>query len=165
MFEQWCKLFYEQLYEAGHDMCILTKSSLIFHLVYVWSGALLVWLYSLYYEWSIVTGPAKINHMSAKNCRFFSFLLYHNLWTIYSTKIKSLSLLQNHSNNHNTFGKGWLASWIFHITCTRIMSITKAAECKVGRKTHSTALKLARGSRRMLPKKIQNLPSWGWIWK
>ena len=96
--------------------------------------------------------------MSAKNCRFFSFLLYHNLRTIYSNEIKSLSLLQNHNNIHTTFGKGWLASWIFHIICTRIMSITKAAECKVGSKTHSTALKLARGSRRMLPKNFKICP-------
>ena len=26
-----------------------------------------------------VTGPAKINHVSIKNCQFFSSLLYHNL--------------------------------------------------------------------------------------
>ena len=38
------------------------------------------------------------------------------------------------------------------------MSITKAAECKVGSKTHSTALKLARGSRGMLPKNFKICP-------
>ena len=37
----------------------------------------------------------------------------------------------NDSNNHTTFGKGWLASQIFHIRI-RIMSITIAAEFKVG---------------------------------
>ena len=42
-----------------------------------------------------VTGPAKINHVSAKNHRFLACLLYHNLITIYTTTIKSLSLLQN----------------------------------------------------------------------
>ena len=93
-----------------------------------------------------------------KKLPIFSFLLYHNLRTIYSNEIKSPSLLQNHNNIHTTFGKGWLASWIFHITCTRIMSITIAAECKVGSKTHSTALKLARWSRRMLPKNFKIFP-------
>ena len=38
------------------------------------------------------------------------------------------------------------------------MSITIAAECKVGSKTHSTALKLARGSRRLLPKNFKICP-------
>ena len=42
-----------------------------------------------------VTGPAKINHVSAKNCRFFLSLLYHNLQTVYTNTVKSLSLLQN----------------------------------------------------------------------
>ena len=43
---------------------------------------------------SYVTGPAKINHMSAKNCQFLACLLYHNL-TIYTTTTNSSSLLQN----------------------------------------------------------------------
>ena len=42
-----------------------------------------------------VTGPAKSDHVSAKNRRFLPFLLYHNLLTIYTTAIKSSSLLQN----------------------------------------------------------------------
>ena len=42
-----------------------------------------------------VTWPAKINHLSAKNCRFLLSLLYHDLITIYTTATKSLSLLQN----------------------------------------------------------------------
>ena len=42
-----------------------------------------------------VTGPAKIDHVSAKNCRFLVCLLYHNLITIYTTATKSSSLLQN----------------------------------------------------------------------
>ena len=42
-----------------------------------------------------MTGPAKIDHVSAKNCRFLACLLYHNLITIYTTATKSSSLLQN----------------------------------------------------------------------
>ena len=42
-----------------------------------------------------VTGPAKIDHVSAKNRRFVACLLYHNLITIYTTATKSSSLLQN----------------------------------------------------------------------
>ena len=42
-----------------------------------------------------VTGPAKIDHVSAKNCQFLACLLYHNLITIYTTATKSSSLLQN----------------------------------------------------------------------
>ena len=41
-----------------------------------------------------VTGPAKIDHLSAKNHRFLACLFYHNL-TIYTTATKSSSLLQN----------------------------------------------------------------------
>ena len=40
-----------------------------------------------------VTGPAKIDHVSAKNRQFLVCLLYHNL--IYTTATKSSSLLQN----------------------------------------------------------------------
>ena len=40
-----------------------------------------------------VTGPAKINHVSAKDRRFFPSLLYHNVRTVYTNAIKSLSLL------------------------------------------------------------------------
>ena len=42
-----------------------------------------------------VTGPAKINHLSAKNHWFCSSLVYHNMITIYTTAIKSSSLMQN----------------------------------------------------------------------
>ena len=42
-----------------------------------------------------VTGPAKIDHLSAKDCRFLACLLYHNLITIYTIATESLSLLQN----------------------------------------------------------------------
>ena len=42
-----------------------------------------------------MTGPTKINQVSANNCQFWSSLLYHNLQTIYISTIKSLSLLQN----------------------------------------------------------------------
>ena len=42
-----------------------------------------------------VTGLAKIDHLSAKNCQFLTCLLYHNLTTIFTTAIKSSSLLQN----------------------------------------------------------------------
>ena len=42
-----------------------------------------------------VTGPAKIDHVSAKNRRFLACLLYHNFITIYTTATKSSSLLQN----------------------------------------------------------------------
>ena len=42
-----------------------------------------------------VTGPAKIDHVSAKNRQFLACLLYHNLKTIYTTATKSSSLLQN----------------------------------------------------------------------
>ena len=44
---------------------------------------------------SYVTGPAKIDHVSAKNRQFLACLLYHNLITIYTTATKSSSLLQN----------------------------------------------------------------------
>ena len=44
---------------------------------------------------SNVTGPAKIDHVSAKNCRFLACLLYHNLRTVYITATKSSSLLKN----------------------------------------------------------------------
>ena len=40
-----------------------------------------------------VTGPAKTDHLSTKNCRFLGCLLYHNLITIYTTVIRSSSLL------------------------------------------------------------------------
>ena len=43
----------------------------------------------------IVTGPVKIDHLSAKELSIFSFLLYHNFITIYTTTTKSSSLLQN----------------------------------------------------------------------
>ena len=42
-----------------------------------------------------VTRPAKINHLSTKNCRFYLFLLYHTFITIYTTTTKSPSPLQN----------------------------------------------------------------------
>ena len=42
-----------------------------------------------------VTGPAKIDHLSAKNHRLLACLLHHNLITIYTTGTKSSSLLQN----------------------------------------------------------------------
>ena len=42
-----------------------------------------------------VTGPAKIDRVSAKNHRFLACLLYHNLITIYTTATKASSLLQN----------------------------------------------------------------------
>ena len=42
-----------------------------------------------------VTGPAKIDHLSTKNCWFLLSLLYHNLITIDITTIKSSSQLQN----------------------------------------------------------------------
>ena len=42
-----------------------------------------------------VTGPAKINHVSAKKSPIFPYLLYHNLRTVCTNTIKSLSLLQN----------------------------------------------------------------------
>ena len=42
-----------------------------------------------------VTGPAKIDHVSAKNRRVLACLLYHNLLTIYTTATKCSSLLQN----------------------------------------------------------------------
>ena len=40
-------------------------------------------------------GPAKIDHLRAKNRRFLACLLYHNLITIDTTETKSSSLLQN----------------------------------------------------------------------
>ena len=49
-------------------------------------------------------GPVKIDHLSAKNRRFLVCLLYHNLITIYTTAMKSLSLLQN------------LMSYLMHVT-------------------------------------------------
>ena len=42
-----------------------------------------------------VTRRAKIDHVSAKNCRFLACLLYHNLITSYTTATKSSPLLQN----------------------------------------------------------------------
>ena len=42
-----------------------------------------------------VTGPANIDHVSAKNRRFLVCLLYHNFISIYTTATKSSSLLQN----------------------------------------------------------------------
>ena len=42
-----------------------------------------------------VTGPAKINHLNAKNCQFCSYLLCHNLITIHTTTTKALTILQN----------------------------------------------------------------------
>ena len=43
-----------------------------------------------------VTGPAKIDHVSTKDCRFLACLLYHNLITIkYTTATNSLSQPQN----------------------------------------------------------------------
>ena len=42
-----------------------------------------------------VTEPAKIDHVSTKNHRFLACLLYYNLITIYTTAIKSSSLLPN----------------------------------------------------------------------
>ena len=65
----------------------------------------------------------------------------------------------NDSNNHTTFGKGWLASCIFHIICTRIMSITIAAEWKVGAKHTQQLLSLLGGLGGCFQKKFQNFPS------
>ena len=42
-----------------------------------------------------VTGPAKINHVSTKDCQLLVCLLYHKLITINTTTTKSSSLLQN----------------------------------------------------------------------
>ena len=42
-----------------------------------------------------VTGPVKIDHLSAKKSPIVLLLLYHNFLTIYTTTTKSLSLLQN----------------------------------------------------------------------
>ena len=43
-----------------------------------------------------VTGPATINHVSTKNCRFFCLCLIITCeLLIYTNEIKSLSLLQN----------------------------------------------------------------------
>ena len=42
-----------------------------------------------------MTGPAKIDHVSVKNCQFLVYLLYHNLITVYATACKSSPLLQN----------------------------------------------------------------------
>ena len=42
-----------------------------------------------------VTGPVKIDHVSAKNRRFLACLLYHNLIIIYTTATKSSTLLQS----------------------------------------------------------------------
>ena len=53
------------------------------------------WKYVILWESTYVTRPAKINHVSAKKSPIFSFLLYHNLRTIYSNKTKSVSLMQN----------------------------------------------------------------------
>ena len=47
------------------------------------------------YTDAYVTAPAKIDHLSAKNRQFLACLLYHNLITIYTTAMKSSSLLQN----------------------------------------------------------------------
>ena len=38
---------------------------------------------------SYVTGPAITNHVSTKNCKFVSNLLYYNLITIYTITTKS----------------------------------------------------------------------------
>ena len=40
------------------------------------------------YTGKYVTGPAKIDHLSTKDCRLYSSLFYHNLVTIYSTAKK-----------------------------------------------------------------------------
>ena len=42
-----------------------------------------------------VTGPAKIDHLSAKNCHFVLHLLHHNLITIYTNTTKSFLPLEN----------------------------------------------------------------------
>ena len=42
-----------------------------------------------------VTGPAKIDHLNAKNHQFSLLLLYHNLKTVNITATKTSSLLQN----------------------------------------------------------------------
>ena len=42
-----------------------------------------------------VSGPAKIDHVSAKKSPILPCLLYHNLITIYTTATKSSTLLQN----------------------------------------------------------------------
>ena len=41
-----------------------------------------------------MTGPAKIKHLSTKNCQFL-YLLHYNLITIYANTTKSFPLLQN----------------------------------------------------------------------
>ena len=45
-----------------------------------------------------MTGPAKINHLSTKNHRILAYLQYHNLITIYTIALNSLSLLHNLMN-------------------------------------------------------------------
>ena len=44
---------------------------------------------------TFVTWPAKIDHLSTKNCQVCWSLIYHNLITIYTTATKSSALLQN----------------------------------------------------------------------
>ena len=44
---------------------------------------------------SYVTGTAKFHYLSTKIYQFLVCLLYHNLITVYTTAIKSSSLLQN----------------------------------------------------------------------
>ena len=41
----------------------------------------------------LMPGPAKIDYLMAKNRRFLACLLYHNLIIIYTTEMKSSSLL------------------------------------------------------------------------
>ena len=51
--------------------------------------------YFYHCNYKYMTRPAKIDYLSAKNHWFLVCLLYHNLITIYTTAIKSLSLMQN----------------------------------------------------------------------
>ena len=70
-----------------HPLKLLTSAMLCLALIQVNQDGFMLWLAN-------VTGPAKINHLSTKNCWFLLYLLYHNL-TVYTIALKSLSLLHN----------------------------------------------------------------------
>ena len=53
-----------------------------------------------------VTRPAKINHVSAKNCRFFPSLLYHNLQTVCINAIKSVTIVEFNGLSSEIYGNG-----------------------------------------------------------
>ena len=74
------------------------KYSTIYIHIYIHISQMLIFTHATYiamYVCTYVTGPVKIDHLSAKNYRFLVCLLYHNLVTIYTTATKSSSLLQN----------------------------------------------------------------------